>query len=117
VLITGPGHGACDDPGRRYTMEECAAAAATALDVLGINEPVDWVGNAPKFTILISKEIERLSTSVDTLPMSGGQGAISSNLASSTRLSTLGRRLTGGEQSATIAGDRRGSATVMRRRP
>ncbi len=91
MLITGPGHGACDDPGRRYTMEECAAAAATALDVLGINEPVDWVGNAPKFTILISKEIERLSTSVDTLPMSGGQGAISSNLASSTRLFTLGR--------------------------
>jgi pimeloyl-ACP methyl ester carboxylesterase len=46
VLITGPGHGASADPGRRYTLEECAAAAATVLDVLGISEPVDWVGNA-----------------------------------------------------------------------
>jgi pimeloyl-ACP methyl ester carboxylesterase len=27
-------------------MEECAAAAATVLDVLGISGPVDWVGNA-----------------------------------------------------------------------
>jgi pimeloyl-ACP methyl ester carboxylesterase len=32
--------------GLRYTMEECAAAASTVLDVLGISEPVDWVGNA-----------------------------------------------------------------------
>lgn len=46
VLITGPGHGASSDPGRRYTMEECADAARTVLDVLGISEPVDWVGNA-----------------------------------------------------------------------
>jgi hypothetical protein len=46
MLITGPGHEASANPGRRYTMEECAAAAATVLDVLGINEPVDWVGNA-----------------------------------------------------------------------
>ena len=33
------------DPGRRYTMEECAAAAKV-LDVLGISESVDWVGKA-----------------------------------------------------------------------
>jgi len=46
VLITGPGHGASSDPGRRYTMEECADAAQTVLDALGIAEPVDWVGNA-----------------------------------------------------------------------
>jgi pimeloyl-ACP methyl ester carboxylesterase len=46
ILITGPGHGASSDPGRRYTMEECAEAAATVLDTLGIDEPVDWVGNA-----------------------------------------------------------------------
>jgi pimeloyl-ACP methyl ester carboxylesterase len=46
VLITGPGHGSSSDPGRRYTMAECAAAAATVLDSLGIVEPVDWVGNA-----------------------------------------------------------------------
>lgn len=46
VLITGPGHGGSPDPGRRYTMEDCAAAAANVLDELGITEPVDWVGNA-----------------------------------------------------------------------
>ena len=46
VLIAGPGDEASADPGRRYTMKECAAAAAMVLDVLGISEPVDWVGNA-----------------------------------------------------------------------
>lgn len=46
VLITGPGHGRSGDPGRRYTNEECAEAAAHVVDALGIREPVDWVGNA-----------------------------------------------------------------------
>jgi pimeloyl-ACP methyl ester carboxylesterase len=46
VLVTGPGHGNSTDPGRRYTMEECAAAAMSILEHLGITEPVDWVGNA-----------------------------------------------------------------------
>ncbi|MEZ7239045.1 alpha/beta hydrolase [Rhodococcus sp. GXMU-t2271] len=46
VSITGPGHGASEDPGRRYTTTECAAAAGTVLDELGVDEPVDWVGNA-----------------------------------------------------------------------
>jgi pimeloyl-ACP methyl ester carboxylesterase len=46
VLITGPGHGRSGDPGRRYSMEDCADAASSVLDVLGIEEPVDWVGNA-----------------------------------------------------------------------
>lgn len=46
VIITGPGHGASPDPGRRYNMDECAAAAADVLATLGIDEPVDWVGNA-----------------------------------------------------------------------
>jgi pimeloyl-ACP methyl ester carboxylesterase len=46
VIITGPGHGASGDPGRRYTLEDCAEAAATVLDSLGVVEPVDWVGNA-----------------------------------------------------------------------
>ena len=46
VLITGPGHGASSDPGRRYTLDECAAAAVEILDALGIDEPVDWLGNA-----------------------------------------------------------------------
>jgi len=46
VLVTGPGHGASTDPGRRYTVDECADAAVSVLDQLGIGGPVDWVGNA-----------------------------------------------------------------------
>jgi len=46
VVITGPGHGASSDPGRRYTTEDCADAARAVLDVLGVSGPVDWVGNA-----------------------------------------------------------------------
>lgn len=46
VLVTGPGHGNSTDPGRRYTLEECADAAMSILEHLGITEPVDWVGNA-----------------------------------------------------------------------
>jgi pimeloyl-ACP methyl ester carboxylesterase len=46
VLITGPGHGESGDPGRRYTLSQCAVAAAQVVDALGVAEPVDWVGNA-----------------------------------------------------------------------
>lgn len=46
ILIDGPGHGASGDPGRRYTMRDCAAAALDVLNALGVTEPVDWVGNA-----------------------------------------------------------------------
>ena len=46
VIITGPGHGASGDPGRRYTMQDCADAAADVLHASGITDPVDWVGNA-----------------------------------------------------------------------
>lgn len=46
VLVTGPGHGSSGDPGRRYTLDDCAEAALEVLDALGIVSPVDWVGNA-----------------------------------------------------------------------
>jgi pimeloyl-ACP methyl ester carboxylesterase len=46
VIITGPGHGASSDPGRRYSMDDCATAAANVLASLGVTAPVDWVGNA-----------------------------------------------------------------------
>ena len=46
VIITGPGHGASGDPGRRYTLDDCAEAAATVLEAVGLEEPVDWLGNA-----------------------------------------------------------------------
>jgi len=46
VMITGPGHGASGDPGRRYTLDDCAEAARAVLDTVGSDEPVDWLGNA-----------------------------------------------------------------------
>jgi pimeloyl-ACP methyl ester carboxylesterase len=46
IIITGPGHGASGDPGRRYTMQDCADAAAEVLQSLAVADPVDWVGNA-----------------------------------------------------------------------
>ena len=46
VLIDGPGHGWSGDPGHRYDMSDCAAAALEVLDALGVRERVDWLGNA-----------------------------------------------------------------------
>jgi pimeloyl-ACP methyl ester carboxylesterase len=65
VLITGPGHGSSGDPGHHYTMEDCAAAAASILDALGIEEPVDWVGNAwggHVGIVLAARQPQRLRT-------------------------------------------------------
>jgi len=52
VVITGPGHGRSGDPGRRYSLDDCASAAGAVLDSLEADgalltgAPVDWVGNA-----------------------------------------------------------------------
>lgn len=46
VLVTGPGHGTSRDLGRRYEMGDCAEAALQVLQALGVDGPVDWVGNA-----------------------------------------------------------------------
>lgn len=46
VVITGPGHGASGDGGRRYNLTACAQSATEVLGEVGIAEPVDWVGNA-----------------------------------------------------------------------
>jgi pimeloyl-ACP methyl ester carboxylesterase len=46
LAIDGPGYGRSDPIHRDFTLDECADAAAEVLDRLGINEPVDWVGNA-----------------------------------------------------------------------
>ena len=46
VIVTGPGHGASTDPGHRYSLDDCAAAASEVLAALDIHKPVDWVGNA-----------------------------------------------------------------------
>lgn len=45
ILIDGPGHGHSGIPPEHYTLDDCADAAATVLDALGIDS-VDWVGNA-----------------------------------------------------------------------
>ena len=36
VIITGPGHGASTDPGHRYSLDDCAAAAGEVLAALDI---------------------------------------------------------------------------------
>lgn len=46
VLVTGPGHGQSSAPRRRYTLEDCAAAADAVLAALDLADPVDWLGNA-----------------------------------------------------------------------
>jgi len=46
VLIDGPGHGSSGDPGHRYDMGDCAAAAFEVLEALAVTESVDWLGNA-----------------------------------------------------------------------
>jgi pimeloyl-ACP methyl ester carboxylesterase len=44
--IDGPSHGKSDPVRRNFTFDECAAAAGEALDELGLDQAVDWVGNA-----------------------------------------------------------------------
>jgi pimeloyl-ACP methyl ester carboxylesterase len=46
VLIDGPAHGHNPPVDRRFTLDDCAGAAADVLDHLGIGEPADWLGNA-----------------------------------------------------------------------
>ena len=45
ILIDGPGHGRSSAaPG--FRLDECPAAALQVLDAIGVQGPVDWVGNA-----------------------------------------------------------------------
>ncbi len=46
IAIDGPSHGRSAPVTRDFTLDECTHAAADALDALGIDGPVDWVGNA-----------------------------------------------------------------------
>ena len=46
VLIDGPAHGDNPPVPHRFTLDDCAGAAADVLDHFGIDQPVDWLGNA-----------------------------------------------------------------------
>jgi pimeloyl-ACP methyl ester carboxylesterase len=46
LLIDAPGHGHNPPVARRFTLDDCAGAAADVLDHFRIGEPVDWLGNA-----------------------------------------------------------------------
>ncbi len=46
VAIDGPSHGRSAPVTRDFTFDDCARVAGEVLDGLGIDEPVDWVGNA-----------------------------------------------------------------------
>ena len=45
-VIDGPCHGRSEPLGRDFTFDECVSAAEQVLDGLGLDGPVDWVGNA-----------------------------------------------------------------------
>lgn len=45
-VIDGPSHGRSEPIGRDFSFDECVAAAAQVLNALGLDQPVDWVGNA-----------------------------------------------------------------------
>ncbi|WP_284293017.1 alpha/beta fold hydrolase [Luteimicrobium album] len=45
IMIDGPGHGASQPPPSLFTSAQCADAAMTVLDTLGVAD-ADWVGRA-----------------------------------------------------------------------
>src|SRR5215470_3874281 len=46
LLIDGPAHGGSPPVRRPFTLHDCVGAAVEVLDHLGVDEPVDWLGNA-----------------------------------------------------------------------
>lgn len=46
VLIDGPGHGKSGSPSTDFDLDDCAEAATQVLDAVGVQKPVDWLGNA-----------------------------------------------------------------------
>lgn len=46
MIVDGPAHGRSAAPENPFTLDDCAGAALDVLEHLGIDEPVDWVGNA-----------------------------------------------------------------------
>lgn len=60
-VIDGPCHGRSEAIRRDFTFDECVTAAEQVLDGLGLNEPVDWVGNAWGGHVGIQLAVRRLS--------------------------------------------------------
>lgn len=46
VLIDGPGHGKSGYPSTDFDLDDCGEAATEVLDAVGVQKPVDWLGNA-----------------------------------------------------------------------
>jgi pimeloyl-ACP methyl ester carboxylesterase len=46
LLIDGPAHGGSPPVRRPFTLHDCVGAAIDVLDYVGVDEPVDWLGNA-----------------------------------------------------------------------
>jgi pimeloyl-ACP methyl ester carboxylesterase len=46
LLVDGPTHGHNPPVPHRFSLQDCVGAAADVLDHLGVDEPVDWLGNA-----------------------------------------------------------------------
>jgi len=46
VLIDGPGHGKSGFPSADFDLDDCADATVDVLDALGVQKPVDCLGNA-----------------------------------------------------------------------
>ncbi|WP_293002901.1 alpha/beta hydrolase [Mycobacterium sp.] len=46
LVVDGPGYGRSDPIHRDFTLGDCANAAVEVLGQLGVDGPVDWVGNA-----------------------------------------------------------------------
>jgi len=67
-------------------LADRALGSRYSLSLLWVWPPCGFVHrNPPESKILSSKEIGRLRTSVDALPMSGGQGVAGSNFAGPTQ--------------------------------
>jgi pimeloyl-ACP methyl ester carboxylesterase len=46
IQIDGPAHGHNPPLSHRFTLDDCVGVAVDVLDRLGVQEPVDWLGNA-----------------------------------------------------------------------
>jgi pimeloyl-ACP methyl ester carboxylesterase len=46
LLVDGPAHGHNPPVPHRFTLDDCVGAAVDILDHLGVEQPVDWLGNA-----------------------------------------------------------------------